>query len=235
MTQKIAANLLPPVSYPYGTMFRQYVASNSRTYTHKIRFQVKRCLDVSVSALAILSLAPLLVIVAALIKLTSPGPAFFVQTRVGQNGIPFKLWKFRSMYIDAEVRKLELLKQNDICDNLLFKMKNDPRVTPIGRFIRKFSIDELPQLWNVLKGDMTLVGPRPAVPQEVEQYTEYQKQRLLAVPGITCIWQVTGRSDIPFEQQVELDLQYIRKASTLLDLKLLFQTIPAVLTARGAC
>ena len=194
----------------------------------------KRLLDIIVACVAIILLLPLLISVIATIRLTSPGSAFFKQTRVGKNGKTFHLWKFRSMYIDAEQRKHDLMALNDIKNNLLFKMKNDPRITPIGQFIRKYSIDELPQLINVLKGDMTLVGPRPAVPSEVSEYTKYQSQRLMAVPGITCIWQVTGRSNIPFEQQVELDLQYIRKASLLLDIKLLLLTIPAVLTARGA-
>jgi len=194
----------------------------------------KRLLDVIVAFTAMVLLLPVFFGAITTIKLTSPGSAFFKQTRVGKNGKPFQLWKFRSMYLDAEQRKQDLMALNDLENNLLFKMKNDPRITPIGQFIRKYSIDELPQLINVLKGDMTLVGPRPAVPGEVSKYTEYQSQRLMAVPGITCIWQVTGRSNIPFEQQVELDLQYIKQSSLLLDIKLLLLTIPAVLTARGA-
>jgi lipopolysaccharide/colanic/teichoic acid biosynthesis glycosyltransferase len=142
--------------------------------------------------------------------------------------------KFRSMYMDADQRLKELIAQNEMQGGVLFKMKNDPRITPVGRFIRKMSIDELPQLWNVLKGDMSLVGPRPALPSEVDQYSLHDRQRLEVIPGITCIWQVSGRSDIPFPEQVQLDVQYIDSQFIWLDIKLLFQTIPAVLFSRGA-
>jgi lipopolysaccharide/colanic/teichoic acid biosynthesis glycosyltransferase len=138
------------------------------------------------------------------------------------------------MYRDADQRLKELMAQNEMAGGVLFKMKNDPRITPVGRFIRKMSIDELPQLWNVLKGDMSLVGPRPALPSEVDQYSLHDRQRLEVIPGITCIWQVSGRSDIPFPEQVQLDVQYIDSQSIGLDIKLLFQTIPAVLFSRGA-
>jgi lipopolysaccharide/colanic/teichoic acid biosynthesis glycosyltransferase len=138
------------------------------------------------------------------------------------------------MYRDAEERKAELLAENEMDGGVTFKMENDPRITPIGHFIRKMSIDELPQLWNVLIGDMTLVGPRPPVPSEVAQYTPYQRQRLSVTPGITCIWQVSGRSTIPFKQQVEMDLKYIRNRCLSLDVELLLKTVPAVLTSRGA-
>jgi lipopolysaccharide/colanic/teichoic acid biosynthesis glycosyltransferase len=138
------------------------------------------------------------------------------------------------MYIDAEKRKAELLQQNEMSGGILFKMKKDPRITRVGKFIRKASIDELPQLWNVFIGDMSLVGPRPAVPGEVEQYTPYQRGRLQVKPGITCLWQVSGRSDLDFEEQVRLDLQYARTRSLSMDFTLLFKTIPAVLFARGA-
>jgi lipopolysaccharide/colanic/teichoic acid biosynthesis glycosyltransferase len=138
------------------------------------------------------------------------------------------------MYIDAERRKSALMTQNEMVGGVLFKMKDDPRVTRVGRFIRKYSIDELPQLWNVLNGDMSLVGPRPPLPVEVEQYTPYQRRRLAVTPGITCIWQVSGRSDIPFKKQVELDLQYIANQSFWYDMALLVKTVPAVLRAHGA-
>jgi lipopolysaccharide/colanic/teichoic acid biosynthesis glycosyltransferase len=144
------------------------------------------------------------------------------------------MWKFRSMYIDADARLKEIMAQNEMSGGVIFKMKNDPRIIPVGRFIRKASIDELPQLWNVLKGDMSLVGPRPALPSEVNQYSLQDRQRLEVIPGITCIWQVSGRSDIPFPQQVQLDVQYIQSQSLLLDIKLLLKTIPAVLLSRGA-
>jgi lipopolysaccharide/colanic/teichoic acid biosynthesis glycosyltransferase len=138
------------------------------------------------------------------------------------------------MYIDADALLKEIMAENEMTGGVIFKMKNDPRIIPVGRFIRKASIDELPQLWNVLKGDMSLVGPRPALPSEVNQYSLQDRQRLEVIPGITCIWQVSGRSDIPFPQQVQLDVQYIQSQSLLLDIKLLLKTIPAVLLSRGA-
>jgi exopolysaccharide biosynthesis polyprenyl glycosylphosphotransferase len=195
----------------------------------------KRSMDILVSAVLLIMLLPLFSVVALAIKIDSRGPVFFRQKRVGYKGEHFKLWKHRSMYLDAEKRKQELLRRNDIEGNLLFKMKDDPRVTRVGRFIRKYSIDELPQLWNVLTGDMSLVGPRPAVPEEVARYSSQQRGRLLAVPGLTCFWQVGGRSAIPFEQQVQMDIDYIKNQSTWLDIKLLFLTVPAVLFAKGAC
>ncbi|MEE4660746.1 MAG: sugar transferase [Halieaceae bacterium] len=195
----------------------------------------KRSLDITASALGILLLSPLLLVTALAIIATSRGGALFSQTRVGKDGVPFRCWKFRSMYADAEARKAALLAENEMAGGVIFKMKKDPRITPVGRIIRKLSIDELPQLFNVLLGDMTLVGPRPPVPQEVAEYTPYQRGRLAVTPGITCIWQVSGRSDIPFPQQVELDLEYIRTRSLWLDISLLLKTVPAVLTARGAC
>jgi len=194
----------------------------------------KRILDIVVSATALALLSPLFLIVALWIRFDSKGPIFFSQIRVGKNGQKFIMWKFRSMYIDAEKRKVALMKKNEMRGGVLFKMKNDPRITPIGNFIRKFSIDELPQLWNVLIGDMSLVGPRPPLPNEVTQYTSYQHQRLNVTPGITCIWQVSGRSTIPFPEQVEMDLRYIANQSFFYDLTLLLQTIPAVLGTQGA-
>jgi lipopolysaccharide/colanic/teichoic acid biosynthesis glycosyltransferase len=144
------------------------------------------------------------------------------------------MWKFRSMYIDAEARKARLIAANEMAGGVLFKMKHDPRITRVGRFIRKASIDELPQLWNVLRGDMSLVGPRPALPSEVDEYSLRDRQRLEVIPGITCIWQVSGRSDIPFEEQVQLDIQYIESQSFWQDVMILLKTVPAVLLGRGA-
>jgi exopolysaccharide biosynthesis polyprenyl glycosylphosphotransferase len=195
---------------------------------------LKRTIDVIGAGIGLLLLSPLFLVVAVLIKLDSPGPVLFAQTRVGRQGRLFRCWKLRSMFIDAEARKAELLAANEMQGGTTFKMKRDPRITRVGRFIRKASIDELPQLWNVLTGDMSLVGPRPPVPQEVAEYTPHQRQRLAVTPGITCIWQVSGRSDIPFEQQVELDLEYISKRSLTFDIRLLLSTVPAVLFARGA-
>ncbi|EDN66637.1 Bacterial sugar transferase [Beggiatoa sp. PS] len=194
----------------------------------------KRIFDMTISAIALLVLSPVFIIVALLIRLNSKGPIFFAQMRVGKDSNLFKMWKFRSMYIDAEARKAVLMKKNEMKGGVLFKMKQDPRVTQVGRFIRKFSIDELPQLWNVFVGDMSLVGPRPPLPIEVAQYTFYQRQRLAVTPGITCIWQVSGRSEIPFEKQVRMDLDYIANQSFWFDIDLLLKTIPAVLKAKGA-
>ncbi len=195
---------------------------------------LKRALDITVAGTALVLLSPVFTIVALLIKMETPGPVFFKQTRVGLNGRHFTMWKFRSMGVNAEAVKSSLSDQNEMENGVLFKMKNDPRITRVGAFIRKASIDELPQIFNVLNGDMSLVGPRPPVPSEVEQYSMSDLRRLSVVPGITCIWQVSGRSDIPFKQQVELDVKYIETQSFFLDLLLLFKTVPAVLTARGA-
>ena len=195
---------------------------------------LKRIMDCIGSGIGLLLLSPLFAVMAILIKLESPGPVLFSQTRIGKDGVEFRCWKFRSMFQDAEQRKQELLQQNEMAGGVTFKMKHDPRVTRVGRFIRKASIDELPQLWNVFNGDMSLVGPRPPVPQEVAQYTAHERQRLAVKPGITCIWQVSGRSDIPFNEQVLLDIEYIRSRSLWLDISLLLRTIPAVLLARGS-
>lgn len=199
----------------------------------KLIQNLKRVFDFTVALIVLIILSPVMLIIALLVKFTSPGPIFFYQERVGKWGKSFDCFKFRSMYIDAEERKKELMKQNE-ADGPVFKMKNDPRITPIGRFIRKTSIDELPQLYNVLRGDMSLVGPRPAVPQEVDEYDFAALGRLNAVPGITGLQQVSGRSDLDFKRWVELDLQYIEEQSLLTDIKILLKTIPAVVFARGA-
>lgn len=175
-----------------------------------------------------------MLITALLIKITSPGPIIFSQVRVGKYGRHFKFYKFRSMYIDAELRKNELLSRNESSDGVIFKMKHDPRITRIGRFIRKFSIDELPQLFNVLLGDMSLVGPRPPLPAEVRTYTLEERKRLNITPGITCLWQISGRSELPFQQQMALDKEYIASRSTWNDFLILLKTIPAIITGRGA-
>ncbi|MDM8568936.1 exopolysaccharide biosynthesis polyprenyl glycosylphosphotransferase [Thiotrichales bacterium HSG1] len=193
---------------------------------------VKRLFDICVSATVLLLLGPFVLIVILAIRLESSGAALFSQTRVGKDGRLFNMWKFRSMFTDAEKYKAKL--SNEMSGGVLFKMKKDPRITYMGRFIRKSSIDEIPQFWNVLKGEMSLVGPRPALPCEVVQYDDYQCQRLKIKPGITCTWQVSGRSEISFQQQVEMDLEYISNQSFYLDIILLLKTIPAVLTGRGA-
>ncbi len=194
----------------------------------------KRLMDVILSILAIIAGSPVFLLTALLIKITSPGPIIFSQVRVGKFGRHFKFYKFRSMYIDAEARKAELMKHNESGDGVIFKMKRDPRITSVGRFIRKFSIDELPQLFNVLLGDMSLVGPRPPLPSEVRTYTLEARKRLNITPGITCLWQVSGRSELPFSKQIALDKEYIASQSAWKDFLILLKTIPAILTGKGA-
>ncbi len=202
--------------------------------TIRMSYLIKRGSDVIFSALLIVLLSPLYIATVILIKIDSPGPVIFKQIRVGKDGRHFSFYKFRSMYINAEAIKARLMSNNESADGIIFKMKHDPRITRVGRFIRKFSIDELPQLFNVFIGDMSLVGPRPPLPSEVAQYTLEERKRLHITPGITCIWQVSGRSDIPFKQQVELDNEYIKSRSFWKDMVILLKTIPAVLTGKGA-
>lgn len=216
----------------------QYIADSATLGFpgHKLRFYspAKRVVDIVGAGVGLLLLAPFIPIIALIIRLDSAGPVLFCQNRVGKDGVEFRCWKLRSMFIDADARKQELEALNEMQGGVTFKIKRDPRITRVGRFIRKASIDELPQLWNVFKGDMSLVGPRPAVPPEVQQYTLYERGRLAVKPGITCLWQISGRSELPFEKQVELDIEYARRQSLALDLKILIQTVPAVLMARGA-
>lgn len=195
---------------------------------------VKRFLDIAISSLVMILLCPVLLVVAVLIKLTSPGPVLFVQKRLGLNKRRFDVYKFRTMVVDAEARMRGIEHLNEV-SGPVFKIKNDPRMTRIGRFLRKTSIDELPQLLNVLRGEMSLVGPRPLPVRDYEGFNEdRQRRRFSAKPGITCLWQIRGRSSIPFEQWMELDLQYIDKWSLWLDLEILMRTIPAVLKGSGA-
>ncbi len=194
---------------------------------------LKRMVDIVLSLVGLIVLSPLLLAVALAIRLTSPGPVLFAQQRVGMNKRLFKLYKFRSMYVDAEARRRELEHLNEM-DGPVFKIKNDPRVTPVGRFIRKTSIDELPQLLNVLRGQMSLVGPRPPLLSEVDQYDWLYRRRLSIKPGITCLWQISGRNEVTFKQWMEMDKAYIDNWSLWLDLKILVKTIPAVLLSRGA-
>ena len=195
---------------------------------------IKRWMDVCGSLAAIVLLMPLFIVISIWPKLDSPGPLFYRQVRIGLYGRPFYFYKFRSMYIDSDARRAALEKENESKDGVLFKMKNDPRITRCGRFIRKYSIDEAPQFFNVLLGDMSLVGPRPPLPSEVAQYSLDDRKRLEILPGITCIWQISGRSDIPFREQVVLDKEYIRGQSLWKDVLILFKTIPAVLAGKGA-
>jgi exopolysaccharide biosynthesis polyprenyl glycosylphosphotransferase len=194
---------------------------------------VRRCADVLLAASFVTLLSPLFVAIAAGIKLTSRGPILFRQTRCGLHGRPFTFLKFRSMRTNAEALKPDLEPFNEM-DGPAFKMINDPRVTPFGRFLRRMSLDELPQLWNILKGDMSFVGPRPAVVEEVRQYAPWQRRRLTMRPGLTCLWQVSGRNELTFEEWMRLDLEYIDNWSLWLDIKIAVMTIPAVLRGRGA-
>ncbi|WP_255293392.1 sugar transferase [Priestia megaterium] len=195
---------------------------------------LKRCVDIIFSIVGLALLSPLFVIIALCIKCEdSRGPIFFSQTRVGKNEKQFTMYKFRSMVSDAEKQLDSLLSKNETT-GALFKMKNDPRITRIGRFIRKTSIDELPQLVNVLKGDMSLVGPRPPLPREVRQYTNYHKQRLLVTPGCTGLWQVSGRSNVGFEEMVKLDLEYIYRRNLVCDIKIVFRTVFVLFGSKNA-
>lgn len=213
----------------YYVHSREQEQTCSATYT-----VIKRVFDIAASLAGLIVISPLFLVVALLIKLEDPkGSVFFYQTRVGKDEQRFRMYKFRSMCSNAEERLKELLAQNEI-EGAMFKMKNDPRITKVGRWIRKTSIDELPQLYNVLRGDMSLVGPRPPLEREVAEYTEYDKQRLAVKPGCTGLWQVSGRNDLSFKQMVELDLQYIRNRSVSADLSIILRTFKVLLGAKDA-
>jgi lipopolysaccharide/colanic/teichoic acid biosynthesis glycosyltransferase len=231
-------------------LYRKYARDGIRVsrWKQSIRFRIKKALwiivvggsrmlkrgiDIIGSLFGLILLSPVFALTALAIKVEDRGPVFFASDRAGKWGKRFKMYKFRSMILEADQLKEDLLDQNET-GGVIFKMKHDPRITRVGRLIRKLSIDELPQLYNVLRGDMSLVGPRPHPPKEVELYTLTDRRRLDATPGLTCFWQVSGRSDINFETQVRLDVQYIESQSLWGDLKLLIKTIPAVLTGRGA-
>ena len=228
-----------------GAFAEEYAAAaESRKYwfdrkeilrTKRLYWMGRRAQDVFFSLLALIVLAVPMAIVALVIWIDSPGASpIFSQDRVGRDGKIFKFYKFRSMVPNAEAKLKEVLDQNEM-DGPVFKMKNDPRITRVGHFIRKTSIDELPQLINILKGDMSIVGPRPALPREVAQYTDYERQRLYVTPGLTCYWQVQpNRNELTFDEWMELDLKYIQDRNFWLDWKLIFQTIWAVLRMYGA-
>lgn len=201
-----------------------------------VQMGIKRVVDVTLAGLALLVISPLLLVIAVAIRLDSPGPVLFGQMRVGVGGRPFRMWKFRTMVQDADQIKAQLAHLNESGDPRLFKITADPRVTRVGRWLRRSSLDELPQLFNVLRGEMSLVGPRPFFPEDMDLYEEHHFERLQVLPGITGLWQVSGRSDIrDFEKVVELDREYIRRWSIGLDLKILAKTLPAVLRQDGAC
>jgi exopolysaccharide biosynthesis polyprenyl glycosylphosphotransferase len=205
----------------------------SSTPDHVVALLVKRALDVLVSSICLLLLMPIFILVGLLVKCTSKGPAIYRQVRCGLFGRKFTLYKFRSMYEGADDVLWEIKHLNEM-DGPTFKMRNDPRVTPFGRFLRKSSIDEWPQFWNVLKGEMSLVGPRAPLPEEVKEYARWQRRRLSVKPGITCLWQISGRSEIDFDEWMKLDLHYIDNWSFFLDLKILLFTFPVVIFGKGA-
>jgi lipopolysaccharide/colanic/teichoic acid biosynthesis glycosyltransferase len=196
-------------------------------------YGTKRAIDVLLSILIVVLILPLFAVICAAIALTSPGPVFFVQTRVGRFGETFGMIKFRSMYQDAERRRAEIEELSDR-EGICLKIRKDPRVTPVGRILRRWSLDELPQLINVLSGDMSLVGPRPALVEEVVAYPEYAHRRHQVLPGITGLWQVSGRADIGFNEMILLDLDYVRRVSLLTDVLILMRTVLAVASGKGA-
>lgn len=193
----------------------------------------KRAVDVLGAGAGLILVVPLLPFIAAMIKLETAGPILFKQVRVGRRGRLFPCYKFRSMSTDAELRKAELDHLNE-ATGAAFKIKDDPRITRVGRFLRRSSLDEFPQLWNVLVGDMSIVGPRPQIPSEVADYTPEQARRLVAKPGLTCLWQVSGRSQLDFEEWMALDQEYVRRRSFAYDLEILLRTLPAVIERKGA-
>lgn len=208
------------------------IVNKQRIY-YKLYDYIKRLFDIVCSLAALIFLCPILLLVCIAIKAESPGPVIFKQQRIGSNGKPFKMYKFRSMVADAEKLKADLIKKNER-NGPMFKMKNDPRVTKVGRFIRNTSIDELPQLVNILKGEMSIVGPRPSLPNEVKQFEPWMLERLNVKPGLTCYWQVQGRDNIEFEEWMKLDVKYIRDRGFLLDLKLIFKTFFVLLGDKSA-
>ena len=195
---------------------------------------LRRAQDIVFSSIALVVLSPVMLLVALAVYIDDPkGSPIFSQIRCGRNGKPFKFYKFRSMCVDAEAKLDALLQQNEM-DGPAFKIKDDPRITRVGKFIRKTSLDELPQLFNILKGDMSIVGPRPPLPREVEQYTDYQRQRLYVTPGLTCYWQVQPhRNDLSFDEWMELDIKYMKERSFLVDWKIIFKTVRVVLFGQG--
>lgn len=213
---------------PRNKVVKENIINGKRGY-----LALKRVSDCIIAAAMLIVASPILIMVAIAIKLDSKGPIIFKQDRVGKDGEIFTFYKFRSMVVDAEER-LNALKDKNEMDKVAFKMKDDPRITKVGKFIRKTSLDELPQLINVINGTMRLVGPRPPLPKEVEKYNEFQKQRLMVHGGLTCYWQISGRSNIGFDDWVKLDIKYIEEMSFKTDIKILLKTVKAVLTCNGA-
>ena len=224
-------------SDPYYIHLRETLSKSTKIMLWKTALKVntalKRALDLFGSAILLIAFSPIYLITSLAILIEDGRPIFYSQTRVAKRGRHFKMWKFRSMYKNADSMKADL-DSDDMTGGVIFKMKHDPRITRTGRIIRKLSIDELPQLWHVFTGDLSLVGPRPPIPVEVAEYSGWDMKRLEVTPGLTCTWQVSGRSDIDFETQVNLDIDYIKQHSFIMDLVLLIRTIPAVLSGKGA-
>ncbi len=225
---------LRPETDAVGTDTRPYLDETANLLSAPVwKLRTKRVLDLIGATVAILLFSPLFLLTSLAIAVTSPGPLLYVSERIGRHGVPFRFFKFRSMRMDAESWLTDLQDVNE-ADGPIFKIREDPRITPVGKLIRKLSLDELPQLFHVLSGKMSLVGPRPPIPSEVEEYGEWEFQRLLAKPGLTCIWQVSGRSDVDFATWVGMDLEYIQSWSLGMEFKLLLKTMPAVWSGRGA-
>jgi lipopolysaccharide/colanic/teichoic acid biosynthesis glycosyltransferase len=223
---------------PWGRLFLNLQFQKQRLHARWLTDGaelMKRTVDIVAGAFALLLLGPLFMGIAVAVWIEDGGSIFFAQTRVGRFGRHFKMYKIRSMCLDAEARLKELLASNQHKEGVTFKLKDDPRITRVGKWLRKFSLDELPQFFNVLIGDMSLVGPRPPVPREVAKYSPTDRRRLATKPGITCIWQISGRSEIDFSGQVKLDVDYIESQNFWSDLRILALTIPAVLSGKGAC
>jgi exopolysaccharide biosynthesis polyprenyl glycosylphosphotransferase len=235
MRTRVQLEFLPAAySRIYIEKFRDVqLLSLSSAPDSELRLFFKRIFDAALSFAALIVFSPLLLCIAAMIRMTSPGPVLFRQTRCGLGGRRFMLYKFRSMINNAEQMRAELHQLNEL-DGPVFKISDDPRITTVGRWLRRFSLDELPQLWNILRGDMSFVGPRPAVPEEVEQYEDWQRRRLRMRPGLTCTWVLEGRNHVDFNRWMQLDLTYIDNWSLWLDFKIFLRTIPIVLSGRGA-
>jgi exopolysaccharide biosynthesis polyprenyl glycosylphosphotransferase len=213
---------------PIASIIELKLSRPNRAYS-----ALKRLTDIVIAGFLLLLFLPIIPVVALLIRLDSPGPILFKQRRVGKGGKPFNFYKFRSMVTGAE-SAIDTLRPLSGVDGPVFKIKEDPRITHVGRFLRRSSLDELPQLINVLRGEMSIVGPRPNLPSEVSQYLPWQRRRLDVTPGITCFWQIAGRSHIGFQEWMRLDLEYVRKRSYVTDLKIMVQTLPAVIARKGA-
>lgn len=194
---------------------------------------IKRIFDFMAAICGVIILSPVMLVIAILIKVEDHGPVFYKQVRVGKNGKKFKMYKFRSMFVNADKMLSKLKEQNDV-EGPMFKMKDDPRITKVGHFIRKHSLDELPQFLNVIKGDMSLVGPRPPLPSEVAEYSDYDKQRLYVTPGCTGLWQATERNEVGFSEMVQLDIQYIQRASFMFDLWIIWKTVEIIIKPNGS-